>query len=89
MAEYLLKDLEYDLICAVSYAAIPLAVNLSGLINIPMLMQFNDQTSCSTKKPIEGIYMKGKSALIVQDVISSGRFCQMLQSAAADCIKLD
>lgn len=76
LAHHLLKMLpsqEYDLICGVPYAALPMATAMSLQSDIPLIIKRKEAKSYGTKKLIEGIYEKGQNCLLVEDVITSGK----------------
>lgn len=66
------KSLNYDLICGVPYAAIPLATALSIRDDIPMIMLRKKAKEYGTKKVIEGVFQPGQTCLVVEDVIAVG-----------------
>jgi uridine monophosphate synthetase len=70
----LLNKIDYDLICGVPYTAIPFAVLLSTILNVPMLMIRAEKKNHGTKKLIEGCFVEGQKVLIIEDVISSGNY---------------
>lgn len=68
------KDgIEYDLICGVPYAALPLATVMSIANNTPMVMCRKETKLYGTKKLVEGCYVAGQRCLVIDDVIVSGR----------------
>lgn len=76
LAEYLLEMLpldNFDLICGVPYAALPMATAISLESYIPLIMKRKEAKSHGTKKLIEGIFSKGQNCLLVEDVITSGK----------------
>ena len=74
ISEYvkILKDLEYDIIVGIPYAAIPIATALALELNQPMIFTRKEAKEHGTKKLIEGIYKKNQRAVIIDDVISDG-----------------
>ncbi|WP_185869151.1 orotidine-5'-phosphate decarboxylase [Blattabacterium cuenoti] len=62
----------FELICGVPYAALPIATTLSLISNIPLIIKRKEDKGYGTKKMIEGIYKKGQNCLIIEDVITSG-----------------
>uniref|UniRef100_A0A1I7SBI6 Uridine 5'-monophosphate synthase n=1 Tax=Bursaphelenchus xylophilus TaxID=6326 RepID=A0A1I7SBI6_BURXY len=66
------KNLDYDYIVGVPYAALPLGTLVSFFTEKPMLLKRKEAKAYGTKKLIEGKYEAGKKALIVEDVISTG-----------------
>ncbi|WP_434979717.1 orotidine-5'-phosphate decarboxylase [Daejeonia sp. YH14] len=76
LANYLLEMLpldNFDLICGVPYAALPMATAMSLESYIPLIIKRKEAKEYGTKKLIEGIYQKGQNCLLVEDVITSGK----------------
>ncbi|WP_027385097.1 orotidine-5'-phosphate decarboxylase [Epilithonimonas caeni] len=76
LANYLLEMLpldNFDIICGVPYAALPMATAMSLQSYIPLIIKRKEAKSYGTKKLIEGIYEKGQNCLLVEDVITSGK----------------
>ncbi len=76
LANYLLEMLpldNFDVICGVPYAALPMATAMSLESYIPLIIKRKEAKSYGTKKLIEGIYQKGQNCLLVEDVITSGK----------------
>ncbi|PWN70138.1 orotate phosphoribosyltransferase [Chryseobacterium phosphatilyticum] len=76
LANYLLEMLpldNFDLICGVPYAALPMATAMSLESYIPLIIKRKEAKSYGTKKMIEGIYQKDQNCLLVEDVITSGK----------------
>lgn len=74
-----------ELLCGIPYAALPLATALSLKHNVPMLLLRKETKGHGTKQLIEGIYTKGQTCFVVEDVIVSGESIldaiELLQSA--------
>ena len=76
LANYLLEMLpldNFDLICGVPYAALPMATAMSLESYIPLIIKRKEAKNYGTKKLIEGIFTKGQNCLLVEDVITSGK----------------
>lgn len=75
LANYLLDMLpldNFDLICGVPYAALPMATAMSLESYIPLIIKRKEAKTYGTKKILEGIFTKGQNCLLVEDVITSG-----------------
>lgn len=75
LANYLLDMLpldNFDLICGVPYAALPMATAMSLESYLPLIIKRKEAKQHGTKKMIEGIYSQGQNCLLVEDVITSG-----------------
>lgn len=76
LANYMLEMLpldNFDLICGVPYAALPMATAMSLESYLPLIIKRKEAKTYGTKKLIEGIYEKGQNCLLVEDVITSGK----------------
>lgn len=76
LANYLLDMLpldNFDVICGVPYAALPMATAMSLESYIPLIIKRKEAKEYGTKKLIEGIYKSGQNCLLVEDVITSGK----------------
>lgn len=75
LANYMLEMLpldNFDLICGVPYAALPMATAMSLESYLPLIIKRKEAKQHGTKKMIEGLYRKGQNCLLVEDVITSG-----------------
>lgn len=76
LANYLLDMLpldNFDVICGVPYAALPMATAMSLESYIPLIIKRKEAKTYGTKKMLEGIYKKGDNCLLVEDVVTSGK----------------
>lgn len=83
------KNLSFDLICGVPYTALPIATCLSLDHNIPMILKRKESKEHGTKKILEGIYEKGHTCLIIEDVITTGgSILETMESLSAEGIQV-
>jgi uridine monophosphate synthetase len=76
LSNYLLELISpenFDLICGVPYAALPMATAMSLQSELPLIIKRKEAKTYGTKKLIEGIFSKGQNCLLVEDVITSGK----------------
>jgi orotate phosphoribosyltransferase len=66
------KKLKFDLIAGIPYAAIPIATAVSLEYEWKMVYPRKETKDYGTKKTIEGKYEKGQTALIIDDLITTG-----------------
>jgi uridine monophosphate synthetase len=66
------KDLKFDVIAGIPYTALPIATAISIDQNWPMVYARKEIKDYGTKKKIEGVYNEGDTALIVDDLITTG-----------------
>jgi uridine monophosphate synthetase len=71
----LAKGLTYDVICGIPYGALPFASSTAYELKRSMIMKRKEVKEHGTRKVIEGIYKQGDTALIVEDVVTSGGSC--------------
>ncbi|WP_341652747.1 orotidine-5'-phosphate decarboxylase [Blattabacterium cuenoti] len=75
LSDLLLHEVPYhdfELICGVPYAALPIATTLSLRSKIPLIIKRKENKGYGTERMIEGIYKIGQNCLIIEDVITSG-----------------
>ncbi len=66
------RDLEFDRIAGLPYAGLPIAVAMSLVAELPIVYPRKEAKDYGTKKAVEGEFEAGETALIVDDVITSG-----------------
>jgi uridine monophosphate synthetase len=68
----LLKDLKFDRIAGLPYAAIPIATAISLAGNYPMIYPRKEVKTYGTKAEIEGEYHAGETVIIIDDLATTG-----------------
>lgn len=68
----ILKELKFDRIAGLPYAAIPIATAISLAGNYPMIYPRKEAKSYGTKAEIEGEYHAGETAVIIDDLATTG-----------------
>jgi uridine monophosphate synthetase len=68
----LLKDLKFDRIAGLPYAAIPIATAISLQGNYPMIYPRKEVKTYGTKAEIEGEYHAGETVVIIDDLATTG-----------------
>jgi uridine monophosphate synthetase len=68
----LLKDLRFDRIAGLPYAAIPIATVISLQGNYPMIYPRKEAKTYGTKAEIEGEYHTGETVVIIDDLATTG-----------------
>ena len=68
----LLKELKFDRLAGLPYAAIPIATAVSLQGNYPMIYPRKEVKSYGTKAEIEGEYHAGEIALVIDDLATTG-----------------
>jgi len=65
-------ELEFDRVAAIPYGGLPLGVALSLAIGKPLIYPRKEVKEHGTRRPIEGTYRAGETALVVDDLVSTG-----------------
>jgi uridine monophosphate synthetase len=68
----LLKDLKFDRIAGLPYAAIPIATAISLAGNYPMIYPRKEVKTYGTKAEIEGEYRAGETVVVIDDLATTG-----------------
>ncbi|KAL3117318.1 hypothetical protein niasHT_009529 [Heterodera trifolii] len=76
-----LAQLDFDYVVGVPFGAIMLATLVSASLDKPMLLKRKEAKTYGKKQLIEGRFEAGQSALIIEDVVTSG--ASVLETVAA------
>jgi len=68
----LLKELQFDRISGLPYAAIPIATAISLAGNYPMIYPRKEVKTYGTKAEIEGEYHAGETVIVIDDLATTG-----------------
>ncbi len=68
----LLRPLPFDRLAALPYAAIPIATAISLQGNYPMIYPRKEAKNYGTKAEIEGEYRAGETAVVIDDLATTG-----------------
>ncbi len=68
----LLRGLEFDLLAALPYAALPIGTAVSLLGGWPLIYPRKEVKAYGTKAAIEGLYRPGQRAVVLDDLITTG-----------------
>jgi uridine monophosphate synthetase len=68
----LLKDLKFDRIVGLPYAAIPIATAISLAGSYPMIYPRKEVKTYGTKAEIEGEYHAGETVVVIDDLATTG-----------------
>lgn len=67
-----LKDLKFDRIAGLPYAALPIAAAISLQVGNPMIYPRKEQKEYGTKSAVEGPYELGETVALIDDLITTG-----------------
>ncbi|MBK9051661.1 MAG: orotate phosphoribosyltransferase [Chloroflexi bacterium] len=67
-----LSPLAYDLLAAVPYAGLPIGVAISLHTGQPLIYPRKEVKSYGTSKGIEGVWQAGQTAVMIEDLVTSG-----------------
>lgn len=69
---HILSNLQFSRLAGLPYAAIPIATAISLAGNYPMIYPRKEAKSYGTKAEIEGEYHAGETALVIDDLATTG-----------------
>ena len=76
----ILQTLQFDRIAGVPYGSLPTATRLALQLNYPMIFPRKEVKAHGTRRMVEGNFNPGEIAVIVDDIIISGK--SVLEGAA-------
>jgi uridine monophosphate synthetase len=68
----LIRPLQFDRLAAVPYAALPLGAAVALKLNRSLIYPRKETKAHGTRQAIEGVSESGETALVIEDVVSSG-----------------
>jgi uridine monophosphate synthetase len=68
----IIRELKFDRLAGLPYAAIPIATAISLAGNFPMIYPRKEAKSYGTKAEIEGEFHAGETALVIDDLATTG-----------------
>ena len=68
----LVKNLKFNRLAGVPYAALPTASVMTVLYNVPMVYTRKEQQKHGITKLVQGEYKKGETVVIIDDIITTG-----------------
>jgi len=68
----LLRDLQFDRLAALPYAALPIATAISLKSGWPVIYPRKEIKSYGTKSEIEGVYLSGERVAVIDDLATTG-----------------
>ncbi|HLF28840.1 MAG TPA: orotate phosphoribosyltransferase [Anaerolineae bacterium] len=66
------KTIQFDRLAAIPYAALPIGVAVSLVMNRPLIYTRKEVKDYGTARPIEGEYLAGETVLLIDDLITKG-----------------
>ncbi len=66
------RHLEFDYVSGIPYTALPIATLVADQLQKPLIYARKEEKAYGTKNPVIGRYEKGKSCLIIDDLITTG-----------------
>ena len=67
-----IKEIPFDYVSGIPYTALPIATLVADRLQKPLIYARKEEKAYGTKNPIIGQYEKGKSCLIIDDLITTG-----------------
>jgi len=69
----LLRDLQYDRLAAIPYAALPIGTAVALEMNQPLIYPRREVKAYGTQRAIEGQFLPGERVVVLDDVVTTGR----------------
>jgi len=68
-----IAELNYDILGAYPYAGLPIGVAVSLEMGVPLVYPRKEAKAYGTGKRVEGVWTAGQTAVLVEDLITSGK----------------
>ena len=68
-----ISELKHDILGAYPYAGLPIGVAVSLEMNVPLVYPRKEVKAYGTGKRVEGVWTAGQTAVLVEDLITSGK----------------
>ncbi len=66
------RTLPFDVLAAIPYAALPIGVAVSLVLNAPLVYPRKEVKDYGTERSVEGAFRAGQTALLIDDLITKG-----------------
>jgi orotate phosphoribosyltransferase len=68
----ILKELKFDRLAGVPYAALPIVSVISVKYNLPLVYTRKEQQNHGITKSVQGEYQKGEKVVVIDDIVTTG-----------------
>ncbi len=66
------RPLQFDVLAAIPYAALPIGVAVALTLDVPLVYPRKEVKNYGTERSVEGAFQPGQTALLIDDLITKG-----------------
>jgi len=66
------RSLQFDVLAAIPYAALPIGVAVALALDAPLVYPRKEVKNYGTERSVEGVFQPGQTALLIDDLITKG-----------------
>ena len=66
------RSLQFDVLAAIPYAALPIGVAVALTLDAPLVYPRKEVKNYGTERSVEGVFQPGQTALLIDDLITKG-----------------
>jgi uridine monophosphate synthetase len=66
------RSLQFDVLAAIPYAALPIGVAVGMALDAPLVYPRKEVKNYGTERSVEGVFQSGQTALLIDDLITKG-----------------